>query len=268
MEEKTPKENEAPTPEEVLPVEVPRPIPTPEDIAALTAQRREERINRANRHLQNYVPIPEKSNLLRTEFAKSNVFMSPERSQPTRRGNLYRRSPQPRDAASRGAKGMQERSPQPNQRPRNSTKRRVPAAPPAPTKSSSSNDIMTQIEEGIDEAVFQSGHEPEYYHPEPPSSNLLEHFGPSISAKNVTVVAQDGTAIQIPVSKIDSFHKGSYARYVCASKEDYTTPPNTLGAVKVAERALSHQPHYNLTARDRTLEIVARASQSSRPKQN
>jgi hypothetical protein len=264
-EEGAPKENEVLTTEENPPI-VSRPIPTSEDIAALTAQRREERISRAadgaHRHLLNYVPIPEKSNLLRTEFAKSNVFMSPEKTQPPRRANLYRRPPQFRGADPRGAKGVEERSPQRKGRPR---KRQAPVAS-TPTQGSNSETLSQQIEDGIDEAVFQSGHEPDLKCPERPSSNLLEHFGPSFSAKGLTVVLQCGTAIQVPVSKIDSFHKGSYAKYVRDS--DYTSPPNILGAVKVAERTLSHQPHYNLTAQDRTLEIVARASQSSKPNQN
>jgi len=223
----------------------------------------------AHRHLLNYVHVPEKSNLLRIEFAKSNIFMSPERRLPTRRGNMYRRSP--RAAASRGV-GLEERSPQRSWQPRNpqhngQPRNQIKRKAPAPTQGPNSDAILSQqIEDGIDEAVFQAGHEPDLKCPEPPSSNLLEHFGPSFSAKDLTVVSQSGPAFKIPVSKIDSFHNASYARYVGDS--DYTTPPNTLGAVKVAERTLSHQPHYNLSARDWTLEIVARASQSSKPKRN
>jgi hypothetical protein len=122
------------------------------------------------------------------------------------------------------------------------------------------------LNEDFDDPVFESGgHLPEFSGPEHLSSNLLDRFGPSFSPKDVTVIAQSGTAFKIPISKVDSFYKSDYSRYVSASKEDYASPPDVLGAVKVAACTLSLQSHYNLTARDRTLELVAQASQPSKP---
>jgi hypothetical protein len=252
------------SPEHTLPNEVRRPAPTPEDVAALTAKRREDRINRANQHLLNYVPIPETSEFLRSEFAKSNVFLSPERNSFKGGGNLSRRSPW--QGPPGVARRLNERSRKQNEqdgfskRPKGKqNKRRAPVA------QATQNVTSSFLEDQIDEAVFKAGHEPEFKGPDPSSSNLLEHFGPGFSPKGVIVVAQSGTAFRIPVSKVDSFDKGDYSRYVSSSKEDYASPPDALGAVKVAERALSHQRHYNLTARDRTLELVAQASPSSKP---
>ena len=237
----------------------PRPTPTPKDIAAITAKRREDRkiraADEAYQHLLNYVPVPEKSVLLRSEFAKSNAFMSPVRNPSKRGGNPSRRPPQVRGAA----REQQGTGPQRKDGPRKQSRRRAPVARTTQTATRS-------IDEEIDEAVFQpGGHEPEFNGPESPSSNLLEYFGATFSAKDVTVIAQSGTAIKIPVSKVDSFYKSDYSRYVSASKEDYASPPDALSAVKVAERTLSHQRHYNLIARDRTLELVAQASQASKP---
>jgi hypothetical protein len=224
-----------------------------------------------SRHLLNYVPVPEKSELLRSEFEKSNVFMSPERN---RRMQRRRVTPPHRSPRMLGTSGDQkEPSPRPNEWPRKQHERASLAKRPEvkhnrsrPPVARATQSVTPSVqEEEIDEVVFQpGGHEPEFNGPEPPSSNLLDHLGPSFSAKDVIVVAESGTAINIPVSKVDSFYNSDYTRYVSASKEDYASPPDVLGIVKVAERTLSHQRHYNLTARDRTLELVAQASRSSK----
>ena len=214
------------------------------------------------RTLRNYAPVAETSAILRSEIPKSAAFMLPERSPPKHKENLSRTLPR-----FRGPLRQQEVSPRRVEFPRTQGKKFVkrPEANQGRRRpvSRAVQSANPSISEKIDEAVFQSGgHEPEFNGPERPSSNLLDRFEPSVSLTDAAVVAQSGMSVKFRISA-DSFYKGDYSRYVSVSKEDYTSPPDALGAVKVAERTLSHQRHYDLDARNRTLELVAQACRSS-----
>lgn len=222
-----------------------------QEIAALTAKRREERISRAT----DYIPVKSQS-----EFEKMDAFKSSDGNAQaplqSRDRPLYRRPPQPVRFDQRPSQ-QQYPSSGFSKRPRTRQ-----SGPRPPVRRPTRDTTPSTYDHGIDESVFQpGGHLPQFSGPELPSSNLLESFGPTLGTKDFTVVAQSGTSFKTSLSKVYSFYKGDYTRYVGTSSERYSSSPDALGAVKLAERTLAHQRQYNLSERQRMLELVAQASQ-------
>ncbi len=251
-------------------------VPVPEkaqEVAAITAKRREERQARSIEKLQmrSYNPVPEKAQVLRAEVEKAAAFVSPGRTtENLAAAAAAKRRAERLDRQSQsgvGVEGQESKQRSRPSRPPNRQKERTVTPKNRIRKPQTS--LQTVQEQShfvfdIDEAAFQpGGHEPEYEGPEQLSSNLLDHFGSSFGVGDVTVIAESGKSVKVPISKVDSFVNGDYTPYVNVSAEDFVTSPDVLGAVKVAQRTLSHQRHYSLPARDGIIKVISQFAQPS-----
>lgn len=246
----------------------PRAPLTPEELTAITEKRRAERQARNI----SYAPVPEKAQVP-AELEKPAVPMSAGRTieniaaaaAAKRRAERLDRQSQSRV----GVEGQESKQRSRPSRPFNNNRQKERTV--TPTKRVRKPQTSLQTVQGqsrlvldIDEAVFQpGGHEPEYEGPEQLSSDLLNQFGSPFVVGDVTVVAESGKSIKVPISKVDSFVKGDYTPYANVYAEDFATPPDVLGAVKVAQRTLSHQRHYSLPARDGIIKVLSQFAQPS-----
>ena len=244
--------------------------PAPQDTTALTAKRQEKLVSRATNQICSFTPILAKSRRLYSEFEKMDAFTSSdENPQPSFRSRDH---PPPRPPLMRGpASGLnpsrQGRLDQrPGQQQYNAGLSKRPRArqsgPRPPVRRPTQNSTPSTYDHGIDESVFQpGGHLPQFSGPELPSSTIFESFGPTLGTKDLIIVTQSGTSFKTSLSKVSSFYKGDYSRYVGSSPENYSSSPDVLGAVKFAECTLAHQRQYNLSERHRMLQLVAQASE-------
>lgn len=240
--------------------------------------------------LSNYQPVADSASIIRAEFEKSNSFLSPERtavakeSANMRRINRLNRSSEPVEPSetakfSRAPRRLQSEVParpatsddarQPRRRMsgptsearrpgrggRNSNTNRQAKKPPpqrAQTKlAPQANDVNEKIFEGVYKPTFSG--------PSKAFSDPRGLFGGVFSAKDATIVTETGDRVSIPTSKVSAFKRGKYDSYIKAQPEDFTSPPEEIGPIKIAQRTLSHQRHYSLPAKIGTLNIITGA---------
>lgn len=113
---------------------------------------------------------------------------------------------------------------------------------------------ITQSEEIMDietEETESSHSGPDFTGPEQISENLSEVYWPAAEAHKVSTDMQSGR-----------IRGGNYSAYVSPTvASSFSIPPHELGAVRLAEVALSHQRTIGLASRGHTADLVAAALQ-------
>ena len=104
----------------------------------------------------------------------------------------------------------------------------------------------------IETEETESSHSgPDFTGPEQISENLSEVYWPAAEAHKVSTDMQSGR-----------IRGGNYSAYVSPTvASSFSIPPHELGAVRLAEVALSHQRTIGLASRSHTADLVAAALQ-------
>ncbi|CAA7264801.1 unnamed protein product [Cyclocybe aegerita] len=97
---------------------------------------------------------------------------------------------------------------------------------------------------------------PEFLGPEPISPHLLETLNSTVKPRTVDLVAKGGEII-LPLYRASPFLGGDYSPYVGLKQEDYSQSLEELGAVKLAQLTLAHQPDVSIQQRRHALDIVS-----------
>ncbi|KAJ3511352.1 hypothetical protein NLJ89_g4145 [Agrocybe chaxingu] len=99
---------------------------------------------------------------------------------------------------------------------------------------------------------------PEFLGPEPISPHLLETLDFTVKPRTVDLVAKGGEII-LPSYRASPFLGGDYAPYIGLKQEDYSRSLEELGAVKLAQFTLAHQPDVSIQQRKHALDIVSQS---------
>ncbi|PPR01938.1 hypothetical protein CVT24_001277 [Panaeolus cyanescens] len=236
------------------------PAPSQERLRELAAQRRKERLSRSldplsTRINDNAAKLQAAASLSREVIFKAGVSVLPPKE--------YQRVAKSSDRLRKERESRNPKAKSPKPQHKNQAKAQTkPASERKPV--SKQQEVLQPEEEGETVALDYDGFEegtsclPNLPGPQAVSRTLHDIFQTN-PAQPKPVLATAAGKYPVPQGLVSSFVKRNYVDYVPLTNQDFAQTPKQLGPVKEAQVILSHNPHYPISHRKHTLNIIENA---------